>query len=71
MNLPHEFTPSCQCILKCKEESLKETDGISHMDARSGLQKICSYETSRREPITLTCKDLLPNTYPTVSLWFS
>ena len=69
--LGREFTPSCQCILKCREVSLEETDGIWHMDAGCGLLKICSQETSRREPIPLTRKDLLPHTHSKASLRFS
>ena len=36
-----------------------------------GLLKICSQETSRRDPIPQTCKDLSQHTHPIASVWFS
>ena len=69
--LGHEFTRIFQCILKCREVSLEETDRIWHMDAGCGLLKICSQETSRREPMPLTRKDLLSHTHSIASFRFS
>ena len=71
MNFPKQFSPSCQGILNCWELSLEKNDGIWHMNAGCGLLKICFQDTSHREPIPHTRKDLLPHTHSIASLRFS